>query len=439
MVTTRPVRRLAAVGVGIAGSVALLLPSTTAGGAAAPNTMASYGSTVTYYLHPPTGQPFHWGYIPGIASGLGSVWPDGGQQNAIGRITTPGGATGGDVSVYPVNVPNTRCTEKGAPPSAYCVDHVHAIGVGPDGNIYFTVTHTGLPTPTNIVKMSPDGTQLGEFPDPESAATGNYSPVSGITAGADGNVWYTSPFSGPSTAANGAAVGANPPVIVRLTPSGATTPFPIPAGQDIPCCGAGADIVATADGVYFPTVGVLNTSDGSYSYTESFITLMSYSGAIVAQWALPAGSQAQSVVLGRDNEIWFNICLSGCGTNSNSGGIGSLNPNTGVVRTFATGAVPDDLTVGGDHNIWITNSSANTLTRMAPDGTIIAVYTIGDGPSAITTGSNGNVYFGENPGPDPATGTIAGRVVEFLVCSGNAGNGVGNGSCNEGNERAPTG
>src|SRR5258707_8846691 len=67
------------------------------------------------------------------------------------------------------------------------------VTAGPDGNVWFTSTlDSGLITPTGAVKTFP-------------GLTGD------ITAGPDGNIWFDS---------------GNPPAIGRITPTGVITTFP---------------------------------------------------------------------------------------------------------------------------------------------------------------------------------------------------------------------
>ncbi len=80
------------------------------------------------------------------------------------------------------------------------------ITAGPDGNLWFTESNSN-----NIGRITPNGV-ITEFPIPTSANSPD-----GITAGPDGNVWFT-------------GEGSNN--IGRITPNGAITEFPLPTSQD---------------------------------------------------------------------------------------------------------------------------------------------------------------------------------------------------------------
>src|SRR5258708_38641327 len=92
----------------------------------------------------------------------------------MGR-TTPGGA----ITEFPV------------PPNSVPEE----ITAGPDGNLWFTETQVGsngTPTGSQIGRITPDGT-VTEFPIPlpnGDEITGNVW-FNGITAGPDGNLWFT--------------------------------------------------------------------------------------------------------------------------------------------------------------------------------------------------------------------------------------------------------
>ena len=83
-----------------------------------------------------------------------------------------------------------------------------AITAGPDGNLWFTEEGAN-----KIGRITPSG-RITEFPIPTAS-----SGPDGITAGPDGNLWFT------EGAAN---------KIGRITPTGAITEFPIPTAESAP-------------------------------------------------------------------------------------------------------------------------------------------------------------------------------------------------------------
>ena len=105
----------------------------------------------------------------------------------------------------------------------------YGITAGPDGNLWFTEANSN-----NIGRISTAGV-VTEFPIP----TANGNPA-GITVGPDGNLWFT----------NGSSISGF--YIGRITPSGSITVFPLP----MPNSGLGSD-------------GITAGPDGNLWFTES--------------------------------------------------------------------------------------------------------------------------------------------------------------------------
>jgi len=83
------------------------------------------------------------------------------------------------------------------------------ITAGPDGNLWFTEIDA-----SKIGRITPSGT-ITEFPTPTA-----HSAPAGITAGPDGNLWFTEFEEGDN--------------IGRITTSGTITEFPIPTANSAP-------------------------------------------------------------------------------------------------------------------------------------------------------------------------------------------------------------
>jgi streptogramin lyase len=91
---------------------------------------------------------------------------------------------------------------------------------GPDGNFWFTEnlpTGLGLSIVAGIGRITPSGAST-RFPLRTRRDYFNGA----LTAGADGNLWFTSEFAN------------NTRVIMRITPAGAITEFPLSTGYDLP-------------------------------------------------------------------------------------------------------------------------------------------------------------------------------------------------------------
>ncbi len=146
--------------------------------------------------------------------GVGAAAP------AIGRITNLG-----VVTQYPLPIAATI---------------PHAITAGPDGNLWFTAQGVGkesnltINTGLNYVgKITTAGT-ISMFPmNPQAENQKAGGVLGGITAGPDGNVWFTEPKSGH---------------IARISPAGTVTEFPVPTIDSAP-----NDIVLGRDGALWFT------------------------------------------------------------------------------------------------------------------------------------------------------------------------------------------
>ncbi|MEO8802731.1 MAG: hypothetical protein ABI304_09885 [Rudaea sp.] len=112
----------------------------------------------------------------------------------------------------------------------------YAVAKGADGNVWFTqntLTYgtDGLqPSAGSIGEISPNGT-ISEF----SLTNPNSGPY-GITAGSDGNLWFTEIYANN---------------IARITPAGVVTEFPIPTAGSGP-------------------VGIVTGADGNLWFTETY-------------------------------------------------------------------------------------------------------------------------------------------------------------------------
>jgi virginiamycin B lyase len=133
---------------------------------------------------------------------LGGFWF---PTSAIGRIT-PGGAL----------------TEFPLPAGAGPFD----LTIGPDGNFWFLESHTGTTPSYSIGRITPAGALTDDL-WLLAAPSGNGEvafPTGDLAAGPDGNLWileYTH-------------FGGSGPAIVRITPAGAETAFPLPPGDGSP-------------------------------------------------------------------------------------------------------------------------------------------------------------------------------------------------------------
>ena len=240
----------------------------------------------------------------------------------------------------------------------------YAITAGPDGNIWFTERHgesIGKITPTGFVKQYYVHLNAN---------------LAGITAGPDGNIWFTETFKD---------------IIGRITPLGVVTEFSMGLTPD-----SGPD-------------GITNGPDGNLWFTEPFgnrigrITPL----GVVTEFSvgISPNSGPNKITCGPDGNLWF--------TENVGNRIGRITP-LGVVTEFSVGITPNSgpsgITTGPDGNIWFTERTGNRIGYVSPSGIITefsAGITPNSGPNGIAVGTDGNIWFTE------ADGNRIGRVSEI--------------------------
>ena len=284
-----------------------------------------------------------------------------------------------------------------------------SIAWGPDGNVWFTdeiptgERYVGMAVVTGAIgRITPSGT-ITDFD-----ATGSYAPQ-GITAGPDGNLWFT------AEGGNGmwGAIG-------RITPSGTITYFTAglqgSSPQWLTNDSAPGSITAGPDGnLWFIDTGKAKA-----------IGRITPSGTITEFTAgLPTDSWPASIIAGPDGNVWFTD--EGCyGHDNATCAIGRITPSGTITEftaglhtgSYPTGSVPRAITAGPDGNLWFTDQGsareggalAGPIGRITPSGQITEFF---DGSidslscGSITAGPDGNLWC-----------TSAGQIVRFGVGSG---------------------
>lgn len=241
--------------------------------------------------------------------------------------------------------PSGTVTEYALPSGSY----PHGITAGPDGNMWFTLDNNA------VGKITPSGT-VTTYP------TTHNSPY-GITTGPDGNLWFTM-WSG---------------YIGKVTPSGTITEYRIPA--------PGTNSTQPRD--------IVTGSDGALWFTQS--TDPSRIGRIttdgtVSQYVISDTNidTPYDITLGSDGALWW--------TNSSDNYIGRMT-TTGTMTSYSVGTVTAGITTGTDGNLWFTEplSTANKIGRMTTAGvvTTYAIPTAVAGSNAIAAGPNSTFWFTE--------------------------------------------
>jgi streptogramin lyase len=277
-----------------------------------------------------------------------------------------------------------------------------AITAGPDGNVWFSDPDAG-----NVGRITPSG-QVTEFTPPFHSA-------GDIVAGPDGNLWLS--MTGTTVAGS----------LARITPAGQFTTFPLPDA--------------------FTTVVALTAGpDGNVWFTENIYPTGEKVGRIaptgqITEFTIPVplgvSGSAGGITTGPDGNIWFthdgilamitptgalrdhvadevraalttgpdgNLWASGHQFDPQTGAVTddliqriSLN---GSVTTFSVGTTsssPSSIQAGPDGNLWFTEPDANQIGRITPAGqiTLFTVPTPGSQPTGIVAGPNGNIWFTE--------------------------------------------
>ena len=250
------------------------------------------------------------------------------------------------------------------------------ITAGPDGNLWFTegvLTQIGRITPAGVVT---------EF------SAGISARPTYITAGPDGNLWFAERVISFSVRTS---------QLGRITPAGVTTEYGYSAFTSIN---------NSIDGLGSITFG----PDGNLWVSNSAgrIGQITTAGVVAAVFNVGGGGL---ITTGPDGNLWF--------TEFSVNQIGRIT-TTGVVTEFSTGitagAGPNFITVGSDGNLWFTEYYGNRIGRITTAGVVTEFSTgisTGAKPSGITAGPDGNLWFTE-PGVNKIGRiTPAGVVTEF--------------------------
>ena len=246
------------------------------------------------------------------------LWFTATNENQVGRMTV-----GGTTTLY--DLPNAN-SQPGA------------ITTGPDGAVWFTEWAA-------VGRIDPATGTITEFPFPEP----QLQYARDLAVGPDGNLWIT--------VSHGDA-------ILRLTPAGVYTVFPIPGDTNHP-----HSIVAGPDGNLWFTM----TWDREMGRITPSGTITEFD----------AGVASPAMALGPDGQLWYH-------------GEGSMyRMNTSGERTLV-GSMPElsGLIAGADGAMW--GRGPDRITRVTMDGTIhhFMLDVFGRG---IANGPDGAIWVSDEP------------------------------------------
>jgi streptogramin lyase len=277
-----------------------------------------------------------------------------------------------------------------------------AITAGPDGNVWFSDAIEG-----NVGHITPSGA-VSELASPIHS-------VGAITLGPDGNLWV----------ATGGMTGTGD--IAQITPAGQVTKFVVPeqinfisaltAGPDgnvwftdkvYPNGGKVGKITPSGQVTEFtipPTNGAIGSMggittgpDGNLWFThDGTLAMITPRGALLDHVADNVG---MAITAGPDGNIW----ASGPEFDPQTGAIVddliqriTLNGDVTTFSVGTTSSTAPSITAGPDGNLWFTEPDASQIGRITPAGaiTLFTVPTAGSQPTAIVAGPNGNIWFTE--------------------------------------------
>jgi streptogramin lyase len=265
-------------------------------------------------------------------------------------------------------------------PSAGGLFYSRAMTAGPDGNIWFT--HY---VRSKIIRMTTAG-GVTEFDLPPD------SRPSGLTAASDQNIWFL-------TTRTPRAAG-------RISTSGQITLFPLPAG------GFPSGLVMAPDGNIWFTEATF--TDEAVGPVPTAVGKVSRAGAIT-RYPLQQGYSGTGIVQTSQGSLWF--ILSYFSLWGSSSGLERLNLD-GTMSSAVDSSVlggAQSITLGPDGNVWFTG--IRSVGKVTPAGTVTkyAVPTANGYPFDITAGPDGNLWFTEYEGNRIGRVTPQGVITEFAV------------------------
>jgi streptogramin lyase len=363
------------------------------------------------------------------AGGLGTVnagglyaAPASGTGSATVRASS--GAVSGTAAVTVTAGPFVSITMYQTPTSP---SYPIGITAGPDGNMWFTED-----LPSKIGRITPAGV-ITEFalPPPLSQNDAGTRGPSAITLGPDGNLWFTETF-GPYNSIGKISPIAPYTVTEYVIPTVNSTPESITRGPDgylwfteinghkigriSPSNGAMTEFTVSSS-----PVSIALGPDGNLWFTESGthnIGRINPWTGVVNEYLVPIDpySACSGITAGADGNMWFGVV---------GYGIGRINPFTGDVTEFALPAAgvfwgsPTGLAVGPDNNIWFgTVYGSDVVGRITPGGafTQYVVSSPDRNVEWLATGPDGNLWFTEDP-------TRIGRITLSFPSAPNSGGG----------------
>lgn len=307
-------------------------------------------------------------------SGGASIWINGALDQTSGPtplagLLTPtnpfqiGGIQGTGIGTESFNGVIDELQVWGNVLSQYQMQAIYGAGsAGQCQNIWFTETNGST---NRIGSIAPDGSNATEYTPP----TANGFPYN-ITAGPDGNVWFTE--NNPNNIGVFESLGGG-----------------VGIGED-PITYPPSDGSSSAYGAW----GIASGPDGNLWFTESHSPEdVSFVGNITTGGTINTFSTGftrnpEGIVAAPDGNLWF----AEPGTNT----IGNIVPtSTSTVNHYTiptSNSGSTTITVGQDGNLWFTESAANKIGVITTGGAFPHEYPIPAGVNAVGIAAAGSGY-----------------------------------------------
>jgi streptogramin lyase len=266
---------------------------------------------------------------------------------------------------------------------------ITGITLGGDGNLWFADSGSA-----NIGKITPGGTMTA-FSGPSGAAQS-------ITSGSDGNLWFTE-----NSASNVGAMNTSGVLVTeaQATTSPGAAPYGITSGSDgniwytmndgdaigqvsIP----GHIVTAPMNALSHSPLGI-TTVQGQLVWGNSDAPVIGVANPTTFAFSFhsaPGSAPITNVARGPDNNAWFTVPGGNVGILALPGlSVAELPlPCCQQATSFVTGA---------DGNMYFTDSNNGTIgfTNTAVTN-VTELQNLGETPVSITVGPDGNIWFGES-------------------------------------------
>jgi streptogramin lyase len=267
------------------------------------------------------------------------------------------------------------------------------VTAGADGNLWFTES-----SKNKIGRMSTGGV-VTEWPAPSGSPQG-------IALGSDDNIWATEPDRNK---------------VFRVAPDRTMTEFSVSLGKPWNIVsGPGGDLWFTEHGgggvvghisttgavteytagIETDTAGIAFGPDGNVWFTEPTADKIGRitPAGVVTEFGLAAHAQPYAITTGPDGNLWFT-------EQGNGGAIGTIDLVTQAITEYSTGLTasskPAGIVTASDGFLYFSETAAGKIGKISDKGIITEFPTAAKDstPDGVAVGPDGNVWFVESHSP----------------------------------------